>query len=369
MNIYINENIKRLRREKNITQEKLAEHLNISTQAVSKWERSEAYPDITMILPIASYFNVSTDELLGLDTAKNEAKINEYLAEYASLKNQGKWVEPTELITEAHKEFPNDFRITIRYLYDIIGSCADNTVDVVLSCADELTYQCNRIIAECTVDEIRNGAIDILAKVEKAKGNIDKAIELLGHFPDWFGCTKYQKCEQLFDEKTPEWWHYINFNFFALSDFALNKLDKIIWFSDVDFDEKIKFGNMTAEYLIKLLDDTNYEMLKYFIFRTYEGLGLKYNTQGKSDKAIEYIDIALEYAVKFDEFIVSNRQIANTDSKFKHDIITYWGYWKENLIMRLLKFYDNSPQFAILRVDERFIKMIEKYRSFAKGII
>ncbi|MBR7082755.1 MAG: helix-turn-helix transcriptional regulator, partial [Clostridia bacterium] len=46
MNITIGENIKRLRRERNVTQEQLAEVLNISTAAVSKWERGETYPDI-----------------------------------------------------------------------------------------------------------------------------------------------------------------------------------------------------------------------------------------------------------------------------------------------------------------------------------
>ncbi|MBQ8332181.1 MAG: helix-turn-helix transcriptional regulator [Clostridia bacterium] len=43
MNLYISENIRRLRRAKNITQERLAEHLGISTQAVSKWERGVSH--------------------------------------------------------------------------------------------------------------------------------------------------------------------------------------------------------------------------------------------------------------------------------------------------------------------------------------
>ena len=79
MNMYIGENIKRLRREKNITQEKLAEHLRISCQAISKWERGETFPDITLVIPIAGYFGVSTDELLGVDHAKNEQKIRDQI--------------------------------------------------------------------------------------------------------------------------------------------------------------------------------------------------------------------------------------------------------------------------------------------------
>ena len=72
MQLYIGENIKRLRRKKGITQETLADRMHVSTAAVSKWERNETFPDIAMVIPLASYFGVSTDEILGLDVAKNE---------------------------------------------------------------------------------------------------------------------------------------------------------------------------------------------------------------------------------------------------------------------------------------------------------
>ncbi|MBR2296808.1 MAG: helix-turn-helix transcriptional regulator, partial [Clostridia bacterium] len=52
MKIAIGENIKRLRKQKGITQEKLAEAINVSVAAVSKWERDETYPDITLIFPL-----------------------------------------------------------------------------------------------------------------------------------------------------------------------------------------------------------------------------------------------------------------------------------------------------------------------------
>lgn len=74
MNLYIGENIRRFRRERGITQETLAEHMNVSCPAVSKWERGETFPDITMVLPLASYFDVSTDELLGIDTEKTSRR-------------------------------------------------------------------------------------------------------------------------------------------------------------------------------------------------------------------------------------------------------------------------------------------------------
>lgn len=65
MEITIGENIKRLRRSRGMTQEQLAEILNISNAAISKWERGDSFPDITMLFPIADYFGVTVDELMG----------------------------------------------------------------------------------------------------------------------------------------------------------------------------------------------------------------------------------------------------------------------------------------------------------------
>lgn len=60
----IGKNIKRLRQNKGVTQEQLAESLHISGQAVSKWENGTALPDITLLPMLADYFGVTTDELL-----------------------------------------------------------------------------------------------------------------------------------------------------------------------------------------------------------------------------------------------------------------------------------------------------------------
>ena len=58
-------NIRRLRLRVHMTQRQLAYALRVSVQAVSKWERSESYPDLTLLVPIAELFGVTLDELFG----------------------------------------------------------------------------------------------------------------------------------------------------------------------------------------------------------------------------------------------------------------------------------------------------------------
>ncbi len=67
MKLQIGENIRSLRKEKGITQEKLAELLGVTSQAVSRWESGAGYPDMDQLPGLASLFEVSMDTLLGYD--------------------------------------------------------------------------------------------------------------------------------------------------------------------------------------------------------------------------------------------------------------------------------------------------------------
>lgn len=80
----IGENIKKLRNEKQVTQEQLAEHLCISYQAVSKWENSVTTPDIFLLPAIAEYFEVPIDELFKLNMRGYKNKAERLLAVYES---------------------------------------------------------------------------------------------------------------------------------------------------------------------------------------------------------------------------------------------------------------------------------------------
>ena len=73
----INLRLAELRRAKHITQNELAEAIGTSFQTISKWENGITMPDITMLPVLATYFQVSTDEFLGLKPLKGELYLSE----------------------------------------------------------------------------------------------------------------------------------------------------------------------------------------------------------------------------------------------------------------------------------------------------
>jgi Predicted transcriptional regulators len=73
--------IRELRHEKQLTQEQLASALNISPQAISKWEMNAGYPDMTLIPVIAGFFKVSLDTLFDYDVNKVDGQIEQIIME------------------------------------------------------------------------------------------------------------------------------------------------------------------------------------------------------------------------------------------------------------------------------------------------
>ena len=77
MNETFGQRFTRLRKEKNFTQEEIALKLNISAQAVSKWENDISMPDISILTSIADIFDITLDELLGREKKQDVILVNE----------------------------------------------------------------------------------------------------------------------------------------------------------------------------------------------------------------------------------------------------------------------------------------------------
>ena len=74
------DNLKRIRKDNNLSQEQLAEKLGVSRQSVSKWESNQAYPEMDKVLEICKLFNLNIDELMNQDIKEvndnKESKLN-----------------------------------------------------------------------------------------------------------------------------------------------------------------------------------------------------------------------------------------------------------------------------------------------------
>ena len=256
MEMTIGANIKRLRGMKSITQEQLAVSMNVTCAAVSKWERGETYPDITLLQPLAYFFGVTLDELMGYDQEKIQAEIDEVIALYRKY-----WVnhqaKAREIIVKAYRDYPNDYWIMHYYMWNIAGDYSDNDPAVLIAHKDEFLAICEKILQGCTEEGLRLGAWNMRAKILHAEGKTEEALEIYkSKFTDWF-TTSGQKTEQLFAKDTEEYYYWLRKNMYELVSFAGNKLGRVIFFdSTLSLKEKTEKAKKYAAWMLHALDET-----------------------------------------------------------------------------------------------------------------
>lgn len=82
--IHLGDNISRLRHQKKITQEELARFMGVTKASVSKWETNQSLPDILLLPQLASFFDISVDELLGYKPQLSKEQIQKYYFDFAA---------------------------------------------------------------------------------------------------------------------------------------------------------------------------------------------------------------------------------------------------------------------------------------------
>jgi len=107
MKITFGENLRALRVRDNVTQEQLADALGLTSKAVSRWENEATYPDISLLPVIASFFNVTTDHLLGVENGKRAKLIQDIIDRDLELRNKGQTEKSIEFLQEKLKDYPN----------------------------------------------------------------------------------------------------------------------------------------------------------------------------------------------------------------------------------------------------------------------
>lgn len=164
------DNIKRLREAKNVSQEKMAQALNVSYQAVSKWETGKSLPDITLLPLISRYFGITIDELLMAEQLDEKLLFEQYETEAERLFLSDKVADTIPLWREALQKMPNN-----PYVKEMLMAAYFDT-DVV-GYSKEIVELGSEIYRESDDSYCRGSAICIVARTYAATRNIEKAKE------------------------------------------------------------------------------------------------------------------------------------------------------------------------------------------------
>lgn len=299
MNIYFGENLKKLRKERDLTQENLADFLGLTFQAVSKWERSEGYPDITVLPDIASFFDVSVDDLLGINQAMNEEKLSSLIEEYDNLSNEQ---SRKEMLKKMKQISSNDFRVLLRELGYLVhfGDLKESGAKI------KALY--DYIQKNCNVDRIRISAARhiIIFYYELSKSDdslvpfsdVEKMIEDMPHMRD--GQEFTATC--LYPKNHPDYYGKIQ-----------DAIEESIKLTDTIISHYYRYDdNFTVDYKITMLgkiidiknmiyDDGNYGEQWLQVIYNHGAMGYLYFQNGNEKLSLIFLKKCAELAVKFDE--------------------------------------------------------------------
>lgn len=309
MDIYIGENIKRLRTQKGITQETLADFLGVTFQSVSRWERGEGYPDITLLPSISSFFSVSVDDLLGTDKGKREEKAERYLEIYNTMKLKDLSYTLREF-KNAVKELPGDFRILVRYM-NLLQEEKDHPLDEDYEkTSKELMSIYESIQSHCTDDGIRIWSKRIIiehllkkyqcscneeGKYYVHKEHLYKAKEIINTLPNMrdskelmmLGAdeeTNYESQKNALEELL-----------FLLQETAF------VYFFESSTEERIRAFESFKSLLELVYKNGDYGKNCYNRLYTFGHLGQLYHIIGDDGRALENLRAAAEYAKALEE--------------------------------------------------------------------
>ena len=119
--------LRELRKERGITQEDLAEKLNVSSRTISRWETGSNMPDISLLIEIADFFDVSIPEIINGE--RKSEKMNEEVKEVAEKLSDYADAEKVNIIKEIRKLSIGGVIALIAYfIIDITGTASSNLI-------------------------------------------------------------------------------------------------------------------------------------------------------------------------------------------------------------------------------------------------
>lgn len=203
--------LKKLRREHDMTQERLAELLGVTPQAVSRWETDAVMPDITLLPTFANLFHVTTDYLLDVDITKQDERIREikdrawaeydrFTEKYSHREQQECIHNAVKVIEEGLKLYPDSWVLKDQLL--LFRMCwFDEDINVVRENQRKTLEVCDDILENCTDTALRHKAIDHYCRLAGIFGLNDRAKELAEQMPPMSLSREMLKLEVLEGEE------------------------------------------------------------------------------------------------------------------------------------------------------------------------
>jgi len=171
MKLNIGGNIRRLRTEKNITQDKLAEALGVSCQSVSRWELNMCYPDMELLPAIANYFDVTLDDLVGMNDIRSQERINAIFTEAIDHERTGNWPDAVSVLRDALKTYPGNHGMMAELALSLSQTGSRKDLIEAISICEELVGNCDDMKLLATVRPA-------LCFMYKVSGQPEKALAL-----------------------------------------------------------------------------------------------------------------------------------------------------------------------------------------------
>ncbi len=295
MSISIAKTIKTLRARKGITQEELASYLGVTYQAVSKWERDEGYPDITMLPLIANFFEISTDELLGVDVTKKQEAIEKVIANANRFYKHGDLDNTRRILEDGLIKYPNAHRLLLELIQLKYESpYASRTEKQAVISSSIVTLE--RILDESTDSTIRNFAAALLIRHYQYQGDRQKALKLAKCQADMNASSTILLCDLTEgDERLRHIQHTIRFTLEELNG-LFSRLGDYTDENGYTLDEKIAIRELGIRVNEAVLGDEAHIGFGWNYWKRCEAIARGYAMKGDADNALAWLEKAATIA-------------------------------------------------------------------------
>lgn len=359
----IGSNIKKLRRERDITQEQLAEYLGITSRAVSQWECDRTAPDISMLPALCHIFDVTSDTLLGIDITKNNELIEDCLKQAQQYEYDGKFEECAAILREGYGRFPKAYRIMERLANAIV--CVNSRRGI--KDYDEVIDLCCRILTECTDSKIRYDAIDTLATAYGCAGKQEEMLKLAEEMPrSHYSYENFMLYRWQGDADLPKRQDYlaylINQLLSMLACLSGHMNDNRKWIYSPE--DRIRLKKLQVDLLELLFPDGDYQYNAQNGEIACSQLVTIYLRGGDIENAWQWLARGAAFAMHADTY----------DENAPHTSPILRGYSDGGWIMEadgnrsqsLLDWLTTDPEAEPLRADPRSATLCEQLRAVAK---